>query len=315
MTRFRTLTLLAFVPFVVAFTLAGETKDFQVNRMFSKDDPRDAERKGPSQVHVVKMKAGKAYTIDMMSSDVDSYLRLLDPKGMQLAADDDGGDGLNSRILFNCTMDGDYKIVCTTFGEKVNENARYSLSVKTSGGVQPNATAHKNMIDKEAPDFTGDFAINGKIAWLSDLKGKVVLVNFWDVRSGTSVALLKKLNEWNKTHKKDGLTIVGVTYYPSDFGQKLRFDEESNEIKSADNADPKSDQAMLKAFAKHHKVEHLLMKLPKQNALDVFNTYVVNGVPQVVLIDRKGMVRMIDINGEKNLVNVESEIMKLLAEK
>jgi hypothetical protein len=314
MARFWTFVLLAFVPLVGGLALAGAEKDYQAKGKFTKDDPKDQQRGGPSQVHTVKMKAGKAYTIDMMSSEFDSYLRLLDPKGKQLAEDDDGGDGLNARIIFNCTMDGDYKIVCTTFGANV-KGENYTLTVKATGGVQALASAHAGMIGKEAPDFTGNFALNGKPAWISDLKGKVVLVNFWDVRSSTSVALLKKLGEWNKAHKKAGLVIVGATFYPSDIDQKLGFDEESGEIKTAAQADRKSDQALLRAFAKHHKIDHMLTALPKDDALNVFNAYVVNGYPQLVLIDRKGMVRMIDVNGEKNVVNVENEIKKLLAEK
>lgn len=53
------------------------------------------------------MKAGKVYTIDMVSKDFDSYLRLFDPKGNQLEEDDDSGGDLNSRIVFNCTQDGE----------------------------------------------------------------------------------------------------------------------------------------------------------------------------------------------------------------
>jgi hypothetical protein len=38
-------------------------------------------------------------------------------------------------------------------------------------------------------------------------------------------------------------------------------------------------------------------------------------VPQLVLIDRKGIVRLIDVGGEKSSATVETEIKKLLAEK
>ena len=39
------------------------------------------------------------------------------------------------------------------------------------------------MVGKDAPDFKGDFAVNGNPLKLSDLKGKVVLLAFWEVRS------------------------------------------------------------------------------------------------------------------------------------
>jgi hypothetical protein len=59
----------------------------------------------------------------------------------------------------------------------------------------------------------------------------------------------------------------------------------------------------------------LLLALPKQAALDAFDTYAVNGLPQVVLIDRKGVVRLIDVGGEKTSAYVETELKKVLAEK
>src|ERR1700677_4846728 len=90
-------------------------KDFEFSGKFTDNDPKDAQRMGPAQTHLIKMKAGNTYTIDMVSTELDSYLRLLDMKGMQLDEDDDSGGNLNSRIIFNCSKDGEYKIVCTTF--------------------------------------------------------------------------------------------------------------------------------------------------------------------------------------------------------
>ena len=137
------------------------------------------------------MKAGNVYTIDMVSTELDSYLRLLDPKGNQLEEDDDSGGNLNARIIFNCTKDGDYKVVTTSFGPDMK--GAYSLTVKTTGGIQVPSTAHKQMLGKPAPEINGDFAINGKAIKLADLKGKVVLLYFWEVRSSASVALLPAL--------------------------------------------------------------------------------------------------------------------------
>src|SRR4051794_33356149 len=101
MARSWTITLLAFAIVAGGLTQAGgdkqKDKPVKVEGKFTKDDPRDAERKGPSQIHVVPLKAGKAYTIDMVSTDVDSYLRLLDNKDVQLAEDDDSGGNLNAQ--------------------------------------------------------------------------------------------------------------------------------------------------------------------------------------------------------------------------
>jgi peroxiredoxin len=319
MTRCLAVMMLAFALAAGGLTHAGgakgkdKDKDFVVKGTLTKDDPKDAQRNGPSQVHVVKLKAGKAYTIDMLSSAFDSYLRLLDPKGMQIVEDDDGGEGLNSRILFNCPTDGDYKIVTTTFG--AGAAGEYTLTVKLTGGVQQSSSGHSQMLGKAAPDFTGDIALNGKAGKLSDLKGKVVLLYFWEPRSSSSAALFPKLAEWHKKHAATGLAVVGVTFFVSDIGDRLVFDKETGGVKTSAKADRKSDETMLSAFVKHHKLDHLQLVLDKKNALKTFDTYIVNGLPQVVLIDRKGIVRFIDVNGEKNSAQVEKEMQKVLAEK
>jgi hypothetical protein len=318
MTRFWAIALLAFMVAAAGLTQisAGKEKDkeFRVQGKFSKDDPKDQQRGGPSQVHVVPLQAGRVYTIDMVSKELDSYLRLLDGKDKQLDEDDDSGGNLNARIIFNCTKDGNYKIVCTTFGADMS-NGSYTLTVKTTGVAQKPSTAHAGMIGNGAPDIEGNFAVNGKPVKLSELQGKVVLLDFCDIRSSSSVALLERLGEWHKAYKDKGLVIVGVTFYPSDINQALEFDKESGTIKTVKKADRKSDQTMFSEFAAHHKVGHLLMPLPKEAALTAFDTYVVNGVPQLVVIDRKGVVRMIDVGGEKTSPQVESEIKRLLGDK
>ena len=126
---------------------------------------------------------------------------------------------------------------------------------------------------------------------------------------------MPRFAEWSKAYKDQGLTIVGATFYASDIDQKLGFDNEAGELITVGNADKKSDRALLKAFAKHHKVDHLLLALPKQVAFEAFDTYAVNGLPQVVLIDRKGIVRLIDLGGEKTSLHVETELKKVLADK
>jgi len=319
MTRFLAMAVLVFSFAAAGLTQAGgekdkKDKDFEFKGTLTKDLPKDAQRGGPSMVHVVKLKEGKTYTIDMVSGAFDSYLRLLDPKGNQIEEDDDSGGDLNSRIIFNCTKDGEYKIVTTTFGP--DAVGAFALTVKSAGGAaQKPSSGHSQMIGKPAPDFRGDLALNGNAAKLSDLQGKVVLLYFWEPRSGTSVALFPRIAEWQKKHQAAGLAVVGVTFFTSEIGEKLTFDKETGGVKTNPKADRKSDQTLVDAFTKHHKLDHLQLVLNKQNALTTFDAYVVNGVPQVVLIDRKGVVRFIDINGEKNSAQVEKELQKVLAEK
>lgn len=305
--------LLAAGNFIEAGGAKGKDKTFEVKGKFTKDDPKDQQRSGAAHTHMVALKKGTTYTIDMVSSDVDSYLRLLDPKGKQLDEDDDSGGNLNSRIVFNCNADGDYTLVATTFGP--NMYGAYVLTVKAAGALATPSTSHSAMVGKAAPDFTADFAVNGKPGKRSDFKDKIVLMVFFEVRSSACAELLPKLNDLQKSYKDQGLVVAGITYYMSDIGQAIAFDKETGATKTVKKGDRAGDQAVLREYAAYHKLTIPLLALPKQDALSAFDAYAVNGVPQLVLIDRQGRVRRIDVTGMKAVDQVEAEIKKLTTEK
>lgn len=79
---------------------------------------------------------GDTVTIAVRSLDFDTYLLLFDDQEMELARDDDGGDGLNSRIgPFPIPADGTYTIRVTSYdwevlGAEVGGN--YELTVESA---------------------------------------------------------------------------------------------------------------------------------------------------------------------------------------
>jgi hypothetical protein len=86
-----------------------------IDGMIAKSDPFDIERdKCFRHVHEFKMHAGKTYTLDLMSEDFDSYLRIENDEKGKLAEDDDGAGNMNSRIVYTPTANGAIRIVVTT---------------------------------------------------------------------------------------------------------------------------------------------------------------------------------------------------------
>lgn len=64
-----------------------------------------------------------------------------------------------------------------------------------------------------APDFTLK-GLSGQVVQLSDLKGKVVLINFWATWCAPCRAEMPELIKWQKQYQNKGLQIVGITYPP-----------------------------------------------------------------------------------------------------
>ncbi|HYV36656.1 MAG TPA: TlpA disulfide reductase family protein [Gemmataceae bacterium] len=315
MRRVCVFALLVLMPAAAGFGQVGgkKEKDTTIAGKLTENDPKDKVRNSASQVHVVNMKAGNAYTITMVSKEFDSFLRLEDKDGKQLAEDDDSGGDLNAQIVFPCRKDGDYRVICCAFAE--NGMGNYTLTVKSSADNAKYTTAHEVLMAKAAPDFRSDFTVTSKTVKLSDFKGKVVVVEFVDLRFDDCVAAVGQLRDLRKTFHTAGLEAVSVTSYKFEIGQKVGFDKASGKLTKVDQADKSSEQAALKAFAAHHKLEHPLMVLAKDEAMKAFDAYAVNGVPQTVLIDRQGVVRMIHVGDTKSAPTLATEIKKLLAEK
>ncbi len=334
-----TLTALLSVPLVLPLVLAqgagdGDVKPLTVKGKLTDDDPKDKLlKRGPAKIQPYKMAKGQTYAINLDSDDFDAFLRLEDPTGKMVAADDDSGGGprgLNAQIIYKAPKTGEYKVVATSFDGKSGD---YTLTVRKATDEEiaraeklqalrekaqkeqdeKLAKQFEGLIGKPAPEIAGEFTINGTAKKLSDLRGKVVLVDFWAVWCGPCIATFPHLRDWSKDFKKDGLEIVGVTTY----FERIGFDKNAGNVKRLDEAMmPAQEQEMLKDFIAHHKLTHEILVVSKDGWQQASKDYRVTGIPQAVLIDRMGNVRMVRVgSGEANARALEAEIRKLLAEK
>ena len=84
-----------------------------------------------SKIFLFKMEEGKTYQIDHMSDAFDAYLYLEGPDGTLLAQDDDGGDGLNSRIVHKAAKAGTYRLIATSLSG--NRTGAFTFSIRQMG--------------------------------------------------------------------------------------------------------------------------------------------------------------------------------------
>jgi thiol-disulfide isomerase/thioredoxin len=160
------------------------------------------------------------------------------------------------------------------------------------GDAQP----HAGLIGNPAPDFRGDFAINGEPVKISALKGKVVLVDFWATWCPPCVDAIPHLIELSRRYKGAGLEVVGVTMY-------------NNED------DTEAQRELFTKFVRRHNMDYLVMALDNAEATPTVQAYGVRNIPQVVLIDRAGIVRQVIVGGgAENERDIDASVAKLLAQ-
>src|SRR4051812_27563096 len=73
--------------------------------------------------------------------------------------------------------------------------------------------AQTSQIHKAPPFALQD--LSAKTVRLADLKGKIVLLNFWATWCPPCAAEMPDLEKWHTEYKDRGLVIVGVTYPPT----------------------------------------------------------------------------------------------------
>jgi hypothetical protein len=85
----------------------------------------------PIHLYGFQCGAGQGTQIDVLSS-WDNYVIVFDPNGSEVAHDDDGGEGLNSRLRFTCPTTGLYRLGVTT-GLASTTPGAYTLQVQAMG--------------------------------------------------------------------------------------------------------------------------------------------------------------------------------------
>lgn len=148
-----------------------------------------------------------------------------------------------------------------------------------------------------APEIAGIRSFNGEVAKLSDLKGKVVLVDFWAIWCEPCIKAFPHLNAWQAEFGDQGFQVLGVTTHWENIG----VDAENEK---------------LERFISRYDLRYPVMLVGGGEWKKAGVQYTFQGIPTIALIDRKGRLRQTWTGPTPAETRaIYNEIKRLVAEK
>ena len=164
------------------------------------------------------------------------------------------------------------------------------------------ALRQMDFIGKPAPAIAAENWLNSGPLALGDLKGKVVIIDFWAPWCAPCRQVIPTLARDFNELKEKGLVVIGFT--------KL-YGRYSDEIQKKGAVAPDEERSLIRGFVDRNQL-HYPIAISDKGA--EFEKYGVSGIPTMVFIDKAGNIYDIKV-GSGNEAEITEKIKKLLAEK
>ena len=138
-----------------------------------------------------------------------------------------------------------------------------------------------------APDFTLDVLGGGQIH-LEDLRGKVVMLNFWGTWCPPCRAEMPAFEKVYQAYKDRGVEVLAI------------------------NAADQDSEADVIAFVEEYNLTFPIL-LDRTGADN--NSYLVRGLPSTYFIDQEGVIRSVILGGPMSEALIQSKIEEILKDK
>ena len=151
------------------------------------------------------------------------------------------------------------------------------------------STEYKSSESAAAPELAAGDWINSAPLKLNELRGRVVLIEFWTFGCYNCRNTLPFVKSWHDRYQAKGLTVIGV--HSPEFDEERKVENLRREVTSL----------------------AIRYAVVTDNDYQTWNAYHVEAWPTTILLDKQGRIRWMHV-GEGGYDEAERLIQKLLAE-
>jgi len=156
-------------------------------------------------------------------------------------------------------------------------------------GFLLNLPLAEGRIGRPAPEISNQIWLNSEPLQLADLRGKVVMVEFWTFGCWNCRNIEPYVKSWHEKYASQGLMVIAV------HSPEFQYEHDVNRVKE---------------YIREHKLPYAV---PIDNEFTTWRKYENRYWPTLYLIDKEGKIQFIKI-GEGAYDRTEKEIQRLLAE-
>ncbi|MGD9691209.1 MAG: redoxin family protein [Phycisphaerales bacterium] len=166
------------------------------------------------------------------------------------------------------------------------------------------AFAKGTLVGNVSPELTIEWSSDPAIKSLADLKGKVVVLDFWATWCGPCIRSFPNVRDLVSHYEGYPVAVVGVTSI-----QGKHYPKGGTPVDCT--GDPAKEHSLMPELMKDHEMTWPVV-FTKQN---VFNPdYGINGIPHVAILDPNGVVRFRGMHPASDAADKHTKIDGLLKE-